>query len=171
MWYRSVIYIQIQEFLLQIINHNLSEKADSSDVIKLYIRLVQQHFEKVSLGYGYNHPRVIEKLIHLGLILTKYNHDTTPIVKLIEDLNAKYLLLNKEHFDLKAKVSNLMGPDEYQLCKEIHDLKEDILSHRSSVLMGIKEFLREGIDEEVWDRFISQIKYCKAVEYTTVRYF
>jgi hypothetical protein len=162
---------QIQEFLLQVINQNLSEKADSSDVIKLYIRLVQQHFEKVSLGYGYNHPRVIEKLIHLGLIMTKYNHDTTSVVKLIEDLNAKYLLLNKEHFDLKAKVSNLMGPDEYQLCKEIHDLKEDVLSHRGNVLMGIKEFLREGIDEEVWGRFISQIKYCEGVEYTTVRHF
>lgn len=162
---------QIQESLLHIIDHDLSEKVDSSDVIKLYIRLVQQHFEKVSLGYGYNHPRVIEKLIYLGLIMTKYSHDTALIIKLIEDLNAKYLLLNKEYFDLKATTPNLMGPDEYQLCKEIHDLKEDVLSHRGNMLMGIKEFLREGIDEDVWSRFISQIKYCEGVEYTTVRYF
>src|SRR3989344_1977617 len=162
---------QVQELLLNEINSNLSEKIDSAQVIDLYIRLVQQHFEKVSVGYGYNHPRVIEKLIDLGLILTKYDLDTTELVKLIDDLNKKYLVLNKEYFDLKSKTPNLMGPDEYQLCKEIHDLENDLFSYNSGMAMGIKQLLKQEITKDIWDRFIAQIKYCEGVEYTTVRGF
>lgn len=162
---------QVQELLLNEINGNLNEKIDSAQVIDLYIRLVQQHFEKVSVGYGYNHPRVIEKLIHLGLVLTKYDLDTTEIVKLIDELNKKYLVLNKEYFDLKSKTPNLMGPDEYQLCKEIHDLENDLFSYNSGVTMGIKQLLRQEITKDIWDRFIAQIKYCEGIEYTTVSHF
>ncbi|MBT9150565.1 MAG: hypothetical protein DDT40_00737 [candidate division WS2 bacterium] len=162
---------QVQELLLNEISSNLSEKIESAQIIDLYIRLVQQHFEKVSVGYGYNHPRVIEKLIDLGLILTKYNLDTTKLVNLIDDLNKKYLVLNKEYFDLKSKTPNLMGPDEYQLCKEIHDLENDLFSYNSGMAMGIKQLLRQEITKDIWDRFIAQIKYCEGVEYTTVRGF
>ena len=162
---------QVQELLLNEINGNLNEKIDSAQVIDLYIRLVQQHFEKVSVGYGYNHPRVIEKLIHLGLVLTKYDLDTTEIVKLIDELNKKYLVLNKEYFDLKSKTPNLMGPDEYQLCKEIHDLENDLFSYSSGMAMGIKQLLRQEITKDIWDRFIAQIKYCEGIEYTTVSHF
>lgn len=162
---------QIQECLLNEIHSNLKEKINSEQVIDLYIRLVQQHFEKVSVGYGYNHPRVIEKLVHLGLILTKHNFNTTEIIKLIDDLNKKYLELNKEYFDLKQKTPNLMGPDEYQLCKEIHDLENDLFSYNSGMVMGIKQLLRGEITKEVWDRFIEQIKYCEGIEYTTTRSF
>lgn len=162
---------QVQELLLNEINGNLNEKIDSAQVIDLYIRLVQQHFEKVSAGYGYNHPRVIEKLIHLGLVLTKYDLDTTEIVKLIDELNKKYLVLNKEYFDLKSKTPNLMGPDEYQLCKEIHDLENDLFSYNSGMAMGIKQLLRQEITKDIWDRFIAQIKYCEGIEYTTVSHF
>jgi hypothetical protein len=162
---------QAQELLLNEINSNLNEKIDSAQIIDLYIRLVQQHFEKVSVGYGYNHPRVIEKLIDLGLLLTKYNLDTTELVKLIDDLNKKYLVLNKEYFDLKSKTPNLMGPDEYQLCKEIHDLENDLFSYNSGMAMGIKQLLRQEITKDIWDRFIAQIKYCEGIEYTTVSSF
>ncbi len=155
---------RVQELSLNEINSNLNEKIDSAQIIDLYIRLVQQHFEKVSVGYGYNHPRVIEKLIQLGLILTKYDLDTSELVKMIDDLNKKYL-------DLKQKTPNLMGPDEYQLCKEIHDLENDIFSYNSGMVMGIKQLLREEITKEIWDRFIGQIKYCEGVEYTTIRSF
>lgn len=87
----------IEETLLNEINNNLSEEVfDIKEIIKLYVQLVQQHFDKVSVGYGYNHPRVIEKLISLGLILTKYNCDTTDIIKLIEEINKRYLVLNKK---------------------------------------------------------------------------
>src|SRR5690606_38907779 len=55
---------QIQEFLLREINDNLKEKVfDSRHAIKLYIDLVKGHFEKAEVGYGYNHPRIIIKLV------------------------------------------------------------------------------------------------------------
>ncbi len=162
---------QIQEFLLHEINSNLSEGIDSKDSVSLYIRLVQQHFEKVSLGYGYNHPRVIEKLIPLGLLLTKYSLDTDEVVKLIDALNKKYLELNKAYFDLKDQGSNIMGPNRYQLCSEIHDLKGDIFSYNNGMAMGIKHLLKEEITAEVWDSFIEKITYCKGIEYKTVSRF
>ncbi|MBU1036837.1 hypothetical protein KKF32_02255 [Patescibacteria group bacterium] len=162
---------QVQELLLNEINSNLKKEIDSAQIINLYVQLVQQHFEKISVGYGYNHPRVIEKFIHLGLILTKHNVDTAEIAKLIEDLNKKYLELNKEFFDLKQKTPNLMGPDEYQLCKEIHDLENNLFSYNSGMVMGIKQLLREEITRDIWDKFIGQIKYCEGVEYKTIRSF
>ncbi len=163
---------QIQEFLLREIDGNLKDKIfDTEDAIKLYIQLVKQHFEKASVGYGYNHPRIIEKLIHLGLILTKHNQDTKSIITLIDELNKKYLVLNKEYFEMKSKEPNLMGPDEYQLCKEISDLENDLFSYNSGMVMGIKELLKQEIDKEVFDRFINQIEYCKGIEYTIVSRF
>jgi len=162
----------VEETLLREINDNLSEEIfDIKELIKLYIRLAQQHFDKVSLGYGYNHPRVIEKLLYLGLILTKNNVSTVDIIKIIKELNEKYLILNKEHFEIKSKEPNLMGPDEYQLCKEISDLKNDLFSYNSGMVMGIKELLKQEITKEVWDQFIDQIEYCKGVEYTTISHF
>jgi hypothetical protein len=162
----------VEETLLREINDNLSEEIfDIKEAIKLYTRLVQQHFEKVSLGNGYNHPRVVEKLLHLGLILTKHNIDTADIIKLIDELNKKYLVLNKEYFELKLKEPTLMGPDEYQLCKEIGDLKNDLFSYNSGMVMGVKELLKQEVTKEVWDLFIDQIEYCKGVEYTIVSHF
>ncbi len=163
---------QVEETLLREIAGNLEEKVfEVQNVTKLYIRLVQQHFEKVSVGYGYNHPRVIEKLIYLGLILTKYNIDTTELIKLIDELNKKYLVLNKEYFELKSKEPNLMGPNEYQLCKEIDDLKNDLFSYNSGMMMDIKDLLKNEITKEIWDSFIGQIKYCEGIEYVTVSRF
>ncbi len=163
---------QIQETLLREIDSNLTDKIfDTKQIIDLYIRLVQQHFEKVSVGYGYNHPRVIEKLICLGLLMTKHNLDTSEIIKLIDELNKKYLVLNKEYFELKAKEPNLMGPDEYQLCKEIHDLENDLFSYNSGMRMGIKAFLSSEINKDIWDRFIGLIKYCEGIEYQTRHIF
>ena len=103
--------------------------------------------------------------------MRKYDLDTTELVKLIDDLNKKYLVLNKEYFDLKSKTLNLMGPDEYQLCKEIHDLENDLFSYNSGMAMGIKQLLRQEITKDIWDRFIAKIKYCEGIEYTTIRNF
>lgn len=64
-----------------------------------------------------------------------------------------------------------MGPDEYQLCKEISDLKEDLFSYNSGMAMGVKDLLKREITKEVWDQFTNQIKHCEGVEYTTVRSF
>ncbi len=163
---------QVQEILLREINDNLKEKVfDVKGATDLFIRLVNQHFEKVSVGYGYNHPRVIEKLICLGLVLNKYKVDVTNILKLIDQLNAKYLELNKEYFELKKKEPNLMGPDEYQLCKEIYDLENDLFSYNSGMVMGIKQILKQEIDKSNWDDFIGKIKHCEGVEYKTISRF
>jgi len=163
---------QVQEILLREINDNLKEKVfDVKGVTDLLIRLITQHFEKVSVGYGYNHPRIIEKLICLGLVLNKYKVDVADILKLIDQLNAKYLELNKEYFELKKKEPNLMGPDEYQLCKEIYDLENDLFSYNSGMSMGIKQILKQEIDKSEWDDFIGKIKYCEGVEYKTVSRF
>lgn len=64
---------QVLEILLREIRDNLKKKTfDSGQLLDLYVRLIEQHFEKVTLGYGYNHPRIIEKLIYLGLLLHKF---------------------------------------------------------------------------------------------------
>jgi hypothetical protein len=162
----------VQETLLREISSNLSDKVfETKELSKLYIRLVEQHFEKVSVGHGYNHPRVIEKLIYIGLILTKHKIDTKNIIKLIDELNKKYLVLNKDYFELKSKEPRLMGPDEYQLCKEIHDLENDLFSYNSGMVMDIKQLLKEEITKDVWDSFISQIKHCEGIEYKTISHF
>jgi len=163
---------KVQEILLREINDNLQEKIfDITEVVDLFIRLTKQHFEKVSIGYGYNHPRVIEKLVCLGLILDKYEVNVDDLVQLIEQLNAKYLELNKEHLALKKKEPNLMGPDEYQLCEEINNLRNDLFSYNSGMEMGIKLILKQEINNDVWTKFISKIKYCEGVEYKTVTKF
>jgi len=64
---------QVLEILLKEMRYNLKNKTfEIGDLIELYIRLIEQHFERVNLGYGYNHPRVIKKLVYLGLLLHKY---------------------------------------------------------------------------------------------------
>ena len=64
-----------------------------------------------------------------------------------------------------------MGPDEYQLCKEIHDLENDLFSYNSGMRMGIKAFLSSEINKDIWDRFIGLIKYCEGIEYQTRQIF
>jgi hypothetical protein len=86
-------------------------------------------------------------------------------------LNKKYLEFNKKFFELKKKEKNLMGPDEYQLCKEIHDLENELFSYSSSHLMGVKYILSQEITKKEWDSFIKKIDYCKDIEYKTVSRF
>lgn len=161
---------QVLEILLREIRNNLKRKIfDSEHQIDLYIRLIEQHFEKVTLGYGYNHPRVIEKLVYLGLLLHKYKKTDQEenIVTKIDELNKKYLEFNKEYFELKLKKENIMGPDEFQLCKEIHDLENDLFSYNNSCLMDIKYILKEEITKDEWSSFIKRIEHCKNIEYKT----
>ena len=165
---------EVLQIILREIRDNLDENIfDVDHSIDLYIRLVQQHFEKVSVGYGYNHPRVIEKLIYVGLLLHKHRQTkkVNNIIKLIDELNKKYLELNKEYFELKNKNKNLMGPDEFQLCFEIHNLENDLFSYNSSVMMDIKSIIKKEITRKDWDSFISKISYCKGISYKTVSRF
>lgn len=165
---------QVLEILLKEISYNLkNHKFDVEYIIELYIRLIEQHFEKVTLGYGYNHPRVIEKLVYLGLFLHKYKRtkQENDIIAKIDELNKKYLELNKEYFELKRKEKNLMGPDEFQLCKELHDLENDLFSYNNSPSMGVKYILKKEIIKDEWDVFKGKINYCKGIKYKTRHIF
>jgi len=137
---------QVLEILLRETRDNLRKRIfDITQLLDLYVSLIEQHFEKATLGYGYNHPRIIEKLIYLGLLLHKFKKtkQEKKIISKIDELNKKYLEINKNFFGLKKKQKNLMGPDEYQLCKEIHDLENDLFSYSSSHLMGVKYILSQ----------------------------
>lgn len=165
---------QVLEILLREIRDNFKNKIfDIGHLVDLYVRLIEQHFEKATLGYGYNHPRIIEKLVHLGLLLHKYKKtdQETSIISKIDELNKKYLEFNKEFFELKRKEKNLMGPDEFQLCKEIYDLENDLFSYNSGNLMDVKYILKQEITKDEWDGFIKKINHCKDIEYKTVRGF
>ena len=165
---------QVLEILLREIRDNFKNKIfDVGHLIDLYIRLIEQHFEKATLGYGYNHPRIIEKLVYLGLLLNKYkkiDQEKNVIIK-IDELNKKYLEFNKEFFELKRKKENLMGPDEFQLCKEIYDLENDLFLYNSSHLMDVKYILKQEITKNEWDSFVGKIIHCRDVEYKTIRRF
>jgi hypothetical protein len=158
----------VLEILLREIRDNFKNKIfDVGHLIDLYVRLIEQHFEKASLGYGYNHPRIIVKLVYLGLLLHKYKKtgQEANIIAKIDELNKKYLELNKKFFELKLKKENLMGPDEFQLCKEIHDLENNLFSYNSSHLMNIKYILKQEITKDEWDGFVKKINYCKNIQY------
>ncbi len=165
---------QVLEILLREIRDNFKDKIfDVGHLADLYVRLIERHFEKATLGYGYNHPRIIEKLVYLGLLLHKYKKtdQETNIIAKIDDLNKKYLEFNKEFFKLKQKKENLIGPDEFQLCKEIHDLENDLFSYDNSHPMDMKNILKQEITKDEWDGFVKKIKHCKDIEYKTVRRF
>lgn len=165
---------QVLEILLREINHDLKDGTfEVEGLIKLYSRLIEQHFEKVTLGYGYNHPLVVEKLVYLGLLLHKYKKtdQEESIVTKIDELNKKYLELNKEFFELKRKEKNLTGPDEFQLCKELHDLENDLFSYNSGHLMDMKNILKEEITKDDWDSFTKKINHCKGIKYETRHIF
>jgi Ca2+/Na+ antiporter len=165
---------QVLEILLREIRDNFKNKIfDVGHLIDLYVRLIEKHFEKATLGYGYNHPRIIEKLVYLGLLLYKYKKTDQEknIIGKIDELNKKYLEFNKEFFELKRKKENLMGPDEFQLCKEIHELENDLFSYNNSHLMDMKYILKQEITKDEWDGFVKKINHCKNIEYKTVSRF
>lgn len=161
---------QVLEILLREIRDNFKNKIFNVGYLTdLYVRLIEQHFEKATLGYGFNHPRIIEKLVYLGLLLHKYKKTDQEknIIAKIDELNKKYLTFNKEFFKLKRKKQNLMGPDKFQFCKEIHDLENNLFLYSSSHLMNMEYILRQEITKDEWNNFIKKIKYCKGIKYKT----
>lgn len=161
----------VLEILLREINHNLKENIfDIQNAIKLFIQLVERHFEKVELGHGYEHPRVIIKLVYLGLLLNKYKKTDLEkcILEKIDEMNKKYLELNKEYFEMKRKEKNLMGPDQHQLCSEIYDLENELFPHHKRSSFNImKNILMKEITKEQWGNFKEKIGYCRGIEYRT----
>ena len=111
--------------------------------------------------------------MYLGLLLYKYKktEQEKNIVAKIDELNKKYLEFNKEFFELKRKKENLMGPDEFQLCKEVHDLENDLFSYNNNHLMDMKYILKQEITKDDWNDFVKKINHCKDIEYETVYRF
>jgi hypothetical protein len=84
----------VQETLISEVSSNLDEQVfDPKFATELYIQLVKNHFDKVSLGHGYNHPRVIKKLVYLGLLFQKHGKKTAELVELIDNLNKRYIMV------------------------------------------------------------------------------
>jgi len=165
---------EVLEIFLREISHNLKQgNFDIKYLIDLYVRLIEEQFEKVDFGYGYNHPRVIKKLVYLGLFLHKYKVTEVEnnILTKIDELNKKYLELNKEHYGLKEKKRSLIGSDEFQLCKELHDLENDLFSYNTGPLIDIEDILKEEITKDEWIGFTKKISHCKNIEYRTRQIF
>lgn len=158
----------VQETLINEVRNNLGEQFfDPKFAIELYIQLVKNHFDKVSLGHGYNHPRVIKKLVYLGLLFQKYKKDTTELVELIDSLNKRYIILNQDHWKMKKEHPTLSGPDMHQLCQELHELENDLFSYNSNVNHGAKMILKHEVTQEIWDEFVAKIEWCKGIKYET----
>lgn len=152
---------RVLEILLKEVRDNLKKTIFSIDEpVGLYIKLIERHFKKTILGHGYNHPRIIVKLVYLGLLLNKYekNDQGNIIISKIVKLNKKYLKLNKTFFEKKKVTPNLMGPSKKQLCKEINDLKEAFFS--GSVVSRDINYLLKDIQRADWNNFVGKIKYC-----------
>lgn len=154
--------IVIETFLREIVYNFNNNTFNNKRIIGEYCKLIDYHFENISVGYGYNHPRVIKKLIYLGLLLSKYDDDQEMfVISKIKELNNKYILINERMYP----EGNTTGPDKFHLCKEIFDLENDLFPHGNS-LRGILYFLSQEISKEHWDNFLQKISFCNDIEYT-----
>lgn len=158
----------VQATLINEVRNNLNEQVfDPKFSIELYVQLVKNHFDKVSLGHGYNHPRVIKKLVHLGLLFQKYEKETTELVTLIDSLNKRYIILNQDFWKMKEEHPTLSGPTMHQLCAELHELENDLFSYNRHINHGAKMILKQEITQQVWDEFVAKIEWCKDIKYET----
>ncbi|MFM2340117.1 MAG: hypothetical protein RLZZ360_753 [Candidatus Parcubacteria bacterium] len=158
----------VQETLISEVSSNLDEQVfDPKFATELYIQLVKNYFDKVSLGHGYNHPRVIKKLVYLGLLFQKYCKDTVELVELIDNLNKRYIILNQDYWKMKKEHPTLSGPTMHQLCLELHELENDLFSYNRNVNHGAKMILKHEITQEIWDEFVAKIEWCKDIKYET----
>ena len=147
---------EILIMLMQEICTNLKSPIfDIDDVIRTYINLNQEHFEKVEFGIGLNHPRVIKKMIYLGLVLQKYDRlkNAKRVAVAVNDLNGRYIKM------CQVDTRNF---DKCYFCDEIQQAKDKLLSHNLVDMFTIMHtiegvVLKEGIDEKVWDSFMQKI--------------
>jgi len=153
----------------EIYNNIVEKKFDNNYLIELYIDLIEKHFSKSSIWYWYNHPRIIVKMVYLGLLLFKFNDikNTDNIILQMDTLNKKYLELNKDFLKKKEEIENLMWPDKYQFCEELHELQKDLFSYNFHWFDRIMIILRKEISKNEWDMFYKKIDFCKNITYST----
>lgn len=166
--YHSVELENTFEILIvEIIKNLKSEKRidiTKNNIIDLYIELIDKLFEKIEDSYGYDQPRIIVKLVPVGVILDKYKHEyAQKVLDKIIKLNKEYLEKYKEFWILKEE-KNVSGPSKYQLCKEVSELKEEIFS-LNRMRLGIDYFLNREITQDEWDLFVKKIRYCQGIKF------
>lgn len=104
--FEKVMYILLDE-----INAACNNKRDSLDeIMKIYISLIKQHFEKCKDAYGYEQPRIIINLVSLGLLLQKYDRNTEvkKVIKEVILLNEAYLKNHEQYFKMKKEGENIL---------------------------------------------------------------
>ncbi len=164
--YHSVELDSAFEIIIFEIIKNLknSKRVDYiTNIINQYIALIDNLFEKIEDSYGYERPRIIVKLVPLGVILDKYEHKCKQqILDKIIELNDKYLEKYKAFWVLKEE-KNITGPSKHQVYEEISDLKNDIFA-LNGMRHGINYLLNKEIKPKEWDVFVKKIIWPKSSE-------
>lgn len=104
--FEKVMYILLDE-----IDAACNNKRDCLDeIMKIYISLIKQHFEKCKDAYGYEQPRIIINLVSLGLLLQKYDRNTEveKVIKEVTLLNEAYLKNHEQYFKMKKEGKNIL---------------------------------------------------------------
>lgn len=169
--YHSVELTNLLRFLIWEIVQNLENKIKpdlTNNIIDLYITIIDGLFGKVKDSYGFDLPRITVKLVPLGVVLSKYNHKyEQKVLDKINDLNNRYLKKHEESWkeEIKKFGKRVTRPDEYHLCFEISELRDNVFSY-NAVRFDIEQILNKNITEKQWQTFIEKIEYCKNVEYS-----
>ena len=104
--FKKVMYILLNE-----IDTACNNKRDCLDeIMKIYISLIKQYFEKCKDAYGYEQPRIIINLVSLGLLLQKYDRNTEveKVIKEVILLNEAYLKNHEQYFKMKKEGKNIL---------------------------------------------------------------
>jgi hypothetical protein len=144
----------------------------TNTIIDLYIRTIDNLFQKAEDTHGFDLPRIIVELVPLGVILNKYKHPyEQKIVDKIAELNDKYILKHKNEWEEEAKqYGKQTQPNDTWVCYEISELKDSVFSY-SGVRSDIEEILNKNITEKHWKNFVDKIDCCKGITFTKTRGF
>ena len=158
--FKKVMYILLNE-----IDTACNNKRDCLDeIMKIYISLIKQYFEKCKDAYGYEQPRIIINLVSLGLLLQKYDRNTEveKVIKEVILLNEAYLKNHEQYFKMKKEGKNILWPEEDQLCIKLNELWEKIFW--KSTNDDIANLLKSKITKEIWHSFMEKMKLCKSID-------
>ena len=161
----SINFEKVMYILLDEIDAACDNKRDCLDeIMKIYISLIKQHFEKCKDAYGYEQPRIIISLVSLGLLLQKYDRNTEveKVIKEVILLNEAYLKNHEQYFKMKKEWENILWPEEDQLCIELNELWEEIFWKSTNDDIG--NLLKRKITKEIWHSFMEKMKLCTSID-------
>jgi hypothetical protein len=163
-------------FLLWEILVNLENKIKpdfTNKIIDTYIKIIDDLFPKAEDSYGFDLPRIIARLVPLGVVLSKYKHKhEQKVIDKIDELNNKYLLKHKTEWEeeIKQYGKKVTQPNDTWVCYEISEMKDSVFSY-SGVRSDIEEILNRNITEKQWQNFVDKIDCCKGITFTKTRGF